>query len=184
MRYPLWPEYTYQHYLEITFEDYTKIKGNISSLTWSGLYAGSSVSANGRGLIFIPNPPSVNNGSGYVMASAVNACGSNTIAASGYGKCNSVYYSAFVVYPNPSSAEINIEYAQPQHNETSETTLLSSTPSADFEVVLFNDKGKPVLKTKSKSGKVRADVSTWQKGIYNLHIISNGQRETRSVMID
>jgi Secretion system C-terminal sorting domain len=118
------------------------------------------------------------------MAKAVNACGSNTITTSGYGRCNSFSNSSFVVYPNPSSAEINIEYAEPEHTETDETTIVAHTPTAEFEVELFNDQGKTVLKAKSKDGNVRADVSAWRKGIYNLHIISKGERETRSVVID
>jgi lysyl endopeptidase len=180
----LWPEYTYQHYLEITTDDYSKIKGYVNSITWSGLYAGSSTHWNGRGLNFVPNPPSVNFGSGYVMASAVNTCGSNPVASRGYGQCNPLPNSAFVVYPNPSSAEINIEYVAPQQTETTERIASPSTPSADFEVVLFNDQGKAVLKTQSKNGNVRADVSAFQKGLYTLHIISNGQQESRSVMVD
>lgn len=174
----VWPSNYY--YAEISEENYSKIKGYPSSINFSGLFQSQSPSINGRGLYFAPNV-SGNSYNGYIQANAVNQCGSNVVAAAGYGSCSSYSYS---VYPNPSTAELTVDIVSNEKSMSNSETIEGIEQDASYEVVMMDQQGTPVYKTKTSSGKLSIDTSKMRKGIYIIHIVNGESREAITVKLE
>ncbi|CAN5882651.1 hypothetical protein BH24BAC1_BH24BAC1_13890 [soil metagenome] len=109
---------------------------------------------------------------GYLQVEYTDVCGNRQAAykninVSGY--C----YSTFTVYPNPST-----EYFEVENLSTEE-----GAEGEEFEIKLYNSLNKAVKEGKTKKKKIKFDVRDLPKGVYYLHIITNGKVEKRQQVI-
>lgn len=121
--------------------------------------------------------------SGVISVRAINECG-------GYGdpyllnvsteNCSGRY--SFTVYPNPASDELIISSAE-QKTE-GDLTVTDTDKNEEYQIILYNDKGKALRSVKEQLRKSQVKIDTRQipDGTYFLHI-TKGKEITRQQII-
>ncbi len=134
--------------------------------------------------------PTYNSSYGPVRFSVNTGCG----AATGYSgittfPCNYTMSGDFMVYPNPSIGELNVEYMSTEgsndnQNENAKSEeVVDILKKEDFRIELF-DKDQKLVKTgNSESGKVTLDTHDLQPGTYFLHIYSGKEVFSQQIIV-
>ena len=108
--------------------------------------------------------PSYYSSYGAVRVSINNGCGSpSPYTGVTVYPCNYMAAGNFLIYPNPSDGELNVEYF-----ETEERLEVSNFTEVVFQIELYDKQPKLVLTAESKSGKVNLDTNNLQPGTYFL----------------
>ncbi len=117
------------------------------------------------------------NGTYTLYCSADNSCGSSwthnlTITIGGGGQ------QQIVVYPNPSSTDLTIEYL------SSDSALaVESINGNDFTAKLIDESQNEVRIGSSLKGKIHFDTKDVREGYYYLHILIGKELITRHILI-
>lgn len=133
--------------------------------------------------------PSYNPSYGTVRVSVDTGCSSPTgFSGVTVFPCSSMYGS-FMIFPNPSDGELNIEYILTDNlirSQNEEVKPLPSTHdpfSGKFRVELYDKNQNLVLSGDSIEGKIRMDTDNLKSGVYFLHILHEGEVQTQQIFV-
>jgi hypothetical protein len=158
--------------------------GHKSSYSYSWTYpSGWSVESSSANTIRL-YVPLHNSSYGTVRVSVSNGCGSPSsytgVTVFPNNSCNYMTAGNFIIYPNPSDGELNVEYLDEKEASFLED---SNFPEVVFQIELYDKQEKLVRTAESKSGKVNLDTNNLQPGTYFLQIRSGKEVFRKQVLI-
>lgn len=142
--------------------------GHKSGYTYNWTYpAGWVVQYTGSNTIQL-YVPSTFSSYGTVRVSVNNGCGSpSPYTGVTVYPCNYMASGNFLIYPNPSEGELNVEYFDEKEDSSLEENNFTE---AAFHIELYDKQENLVRTGESKSGKVNLETSNMQPGTYFLQI--------------
>ncbi|HXH99675.1 MAG TPA: T9SS type A sorting domain-containing protein [Sphingobacteriaceae bacterium] len=150
------------------------------SYLWTCEYTGTIGNGQSTANVEIEFPYGTSTSSFWVEC-RVTSCG-QSYSIHRNGTVNNCYYrTSYTIYPNPASQELNISFGDTQSQSNKEKTGVKK----DFEVKIFNDKGKVVrsAKNNSNSNLITLNTSDIENGIYSLHIIDAKEVIKKQIII-
>jgi len=126
------------------------------------------------------NPPC---GTHILSAKAVLSCGSTVeIGSVQIERYCSGWWRSMVVYPNPASSYLSVE---PDAEKLKALSAIEKSAMREYEVSLYDIKGKLLLRKRSNDYKVNLDIHNLKSDNYFLHIKIDGEKEIvkRQVMV-
>ena len=126
----------------------------------------------GGGNLFYTNPPC---GEHVVRAEALLPCGSTVVVGSiDFDRYCGGWWRSMSIFPNPASAYLSIA---PDLEKVKTLSAAEKLSRKEYEVSLYDIKGKLVLKGKSTDLKLNLDTRSLKSDNYFLHIRIVGEKE-------
>ena len=127
----------------------------------------------GNSQLFETNQPSC--GIHILSAKADLSCGATVLVGSiEIERYCSGWWRSVGPYPNPASSILNVG---PNENETKKMSVAEKGKMSEYEVWLYDIKGKIRAQSKSKNYLVELDVRNLENDTYFLHIRSDSEKE-------
>lgn len=94
--------------------------------------------------------------------------------------CNYLASGNFLIYPNPSEGELNVEYFDEKEDSSLEENNFTE---GVFQIELYDKQEKLVRTAESKSGKVNLETNNMQPGTYFLQIRTGKEVFRKQILI-
>jgi len=162
--------------------------GHKNDYTYSWTYpSGWSIQSSNANQITL-YVPSFNPSYGTVRVSVDTGCGSPTgFSGLTVFPCQNMYGN-YMIFPNPSDGEINVEYINfedvsfsDQLTRTSNSRAVSS--EENFKVELYDRNQKLVRSGESRNGKIQLNTLGLNPGFYYLQIFEGKEIQTEQIII-
>lgn len=117
-----------------------------------------------------------------------NVCGNIVSTANPEGRfkasCSGGGGGTLSIYPNPSSSDLTVEFIPEDGIIPSDSTSSSGSSTFEFSAVLFDSYGQKRKSSTSSNSKIAIDIRDVPKGLYFLHVSSNGNIVIRQILVD
>jgi hypothetical protein len=113
---------------------------------------------------------------GTVLLNASNQCGGNTTPIMKYVRAGSYCGYMYSVYPNSVSDSFEVLVEKEDPNDKTEEL-------GDLELIFYNDKQQKITHVKTKHKKNKIETKELPDGVYSLHIIHNGEKIIKQVIV-
>ena len=117
-----------------------------------------------------------------VRLEAVLSCGATVLVGETIFEqlCGGGWWRAMVVYPNPASSYISIT---PDTEKLKNLPAMSKLKMKEYDVSIFDSKGKLMLKGRSSNFKIQLDTRKLKADTYFLHVRMDGEKEVNKQQI-
>lgn len=156
---------------------YLSVDDLYDSYVWTCEYTGTIGNGQSTANVEIGFPYGTSASSFWVEC-LVTSCGQSYSIHRNGTVIDCYFRSSYTIYPNPAAEEINISFGDEQSNKENRVVK-------NYEVRIFNEKGKMVKSAKNTSGSSIITISTSdiENGTYFLHIIDGKEIIKKQIII-